>query len=644
MELSPAEEKLWECAEHGKVADFRTDLERAKDYDWRPSAEAAQGWGPERTIRAEVVHELWTLGHPVRVDGCKVEGEISTGEMAEVSFSADRTIFTAGLSFGQATFTEEASFVGATFTARASFGQATFTKNAAFTGATFTADGSFTGATFKEFASFTGATFTKDAWFNVATFTETVSFDSATFTEAAWFNGATFTKTVSFDTATFTEAAVFDTAMFIEDASFISATFTGHAGFAAVCARELYFSHIRIDGGTGAMTTTGLCAETLDLSGAVFETAVHLDLIARTIVARRTRVARYSQLLIRCDSVDFADSDLGEHTLLAELGTPPRRLTVVTLRYGPHPDPDVRAAIDELHERLKTIPSTAALVSLERAVVAGVTVSGLDLTRCRFHGAHGLDELRIDPGCTFASSRDELVTPASWLRPRLHTRRRIIADETLVPGLKRPAPVPSEQDPVAQLVEARTPGEVAETYRALRKSMEDAKNEPGAADFYYGEMQMRRRSTGRGLTERALITAYWLVSGYGLRAGRALAALVVLMAIAAGVFMNPPWATVTKSFYPADQATSVELRPVLTPGRDLAIAGTMTITEPDRRSLTAKEAALFSLRESVALIRPASDNRFRPQSVGVVADIALRILGPLLIALAVLAIRARTKR
>jgi hypothetical protein len=32
-------------------------------------------------------------------------------------------------------------------------------------------------------------------------------------------------------------------------------------------------------------------------------------------------------------------------------------------------------------------------------------------------------------------------------------------------------------------------------YRSLRKSLEDAKNEPGAADFYYGEMEARRRST-----------------------------------------------------------------------------------------------------------------------------------------------------
>jgi len=174
--------------------------------------------------------------------------------------------------------------------------------------------------------------------------------------------------------------------------------------------------------------------------------------------------------------------------------------------------------------------------------------------------------------------------------------------------------------------------------------LEDAKNQPGANDFYYGEMEMRRRTADRGRTERALIAAYWAVSGYGLRAWRALAVLAVLMTAATVVFMQGEWATVTKSYYPADQPTTVELRPVLTPGLDPIVTGTMKITEPDRRSLTLMEAALFSARESVALIRPASDTRFRPMGVGVIADIALRILGPLLLALAVLAIRARTKR
>ena len=36
------------------------------------------------------------------------------------------------------------------------------------------------------------------------------------------------------------------------------------------------------------------------------------------------------------------------------------------------------------------------------------------------------------------------------------------------------------------------PARLAAVYRELRKGREDAKDEPGAADFYYGEMEMRR--------------------------------------------------------------------------------------------------------------------------------------------------------
>jgi hypothetical protein len=74
-------------------------------------------------------------------------------------------------------------------------------------------------------------------------------------------------------------------------------------------------------------------------------------------------------------------------------------------------------------------------------------------------------------------------------------------------------------------------GQIAGLYRALRKGREDAKDEPDAADFYYGEMEIdappRRPPTdnptgeaSRGQVERGILTAYWLVSGYGLRACR----------------------------------------------------------------------------------------------------------------------------
>jgi hypothetical protein len=39
-----------------------------------------------------------------------------------------------------------------------------------------------------------------------------------------------------------------------------------------------------------------------------------------------------------------------------------------------------------------------------------------------------------------------------------------------------------------------TPVQVAALYRELRKGREDAKDEPGAADFYHGEVDMRRHA------------------------------------------------------------------------------------------------------------------------------------------------------
>jgi len=79
------------------------------------------------------------------------------------------------------------------------------------------------------------------------------------------------------------------------------------------------------------------------------------------------------------------------------------------------------------------------------------------------------------------------------------------------------------------------PERLAVLYRQLRKALEDAKNEPGAADFYYGEMEMRRHARSTPRSERLILAAYWAISGYGLRATRAFIALAVLIAGSAAV-------------------------------------------------------------------------------------------------------------
>jgi hypothetical protein len=129
------------------------------------------------------------------------------------------------------------------------------------------------------------------------------------------------------------------------------------------------------------------------------------------------------------------------------------------------------------------------------------------------------------------------------------------------------------------------PGQIAGLYRALRKGREDVKDEPGAADFYYGEMEMRRHArplsdgnldrhsaaTSGGRVERGILTAYWLVSAYGLRAARAVAVLAVvtmLLAVAFHVvgFAVPPrpvsyWTSLLYTFRAPLSLTDDQVKP-----------------------------------------------------------------------------------
>ena len=67
---------------------------------------------------------------------------------------------------------------------------------------------------------------------------------------------------------------------------------------------------------------------------------------------------------------------------------------------------------------------------------------------------------------------------------------------------------------------------------------EDQGDSPGAADFYYGEMEMRRHDPQSSPSERAILTAYWLSSGYALRGLRAALGLLAVVAIFSCIFYS----------------------------------------------------------------------------------------------------------
>jgi hypothetical protein len=137
--------------------------------------------------------------------------------------------------------------------------------------------------------------------------------------------------------------------------------------------------------------------------------------------------------------------------------------------------------------------------------------------------------------------------------------------------------------------------------------LEDQKNAPGAADFYYGEMEMRRHSVSSTRADRFVLWVYWLFSGYGLRASRALLAFGLLIPLFAIGFwlwgLTPP----PKGQPPIGYQT----------------------------------ALLRSVESATSLLRapPAGLNE-----VGQWLDAALRLIGATLLGLALFSLRGRIKR
>lgn len=218
----------------------------------------------------------------------------------------------------------------------------------------------------------------------------------------------------------------------------------------------------------------------------------------------------------------------------------------------------------------------------------------VDLSSCSFQRASGLSHLRLLGGTTrFA---------------RLGSRRAI-ADEFSQRTVGRPSSA-----------------EVEATYRQLRGALEESNAYAAAGDFFYGEMEMRRssatsnlrdlrtasgreawRQAGAVISEAGILWAHWLTSGYGLRASRAVAAWFTIVAVAAALMIQG-------SFDPAGIGA-------------------------DETYWSAME---FSFRSSISFLNP-------PDAPGLTgpdfwAQAAVRLTGPALIGLAVVAIRARVRR
>ncbi|MCT9075277.1 pentapeptide repeat-containing protein [Streptomyces fulvoviolaceus] len=520
----------------------------------------------------------------------------------------------------------DATFESATFEGRGGFESAHFEGEASFESAIFKGVAMFGSATFKGRASFHSSIFKGAARFESATFEDSTRFDSAAFEGSARFKSTTFKGGAGFQSATFKGGAEFRFATFARGAWFQSATFEGFAGFGSVTFKD--------SAGFGAVTferdamfesatfekafTVGplICAGRVRLSGATFGGPVTLSFAAQRLECRRTRWSSTAEVRVRYATVDLAHAVFEyPFTIAAE------------------PDPFVLADGRQLAEAslVNAFGPGVRLSSLRGVDAAHLVLADIDLSGCLFVGTVHLDQLRLEGACTFAA-----VPPGvHWRRwpPVRFTERRTLAEEHHWRA-SRPGAIRGWNVAVVGAGHAG-PLQLAPVYRALRKAFEDGKAEPGAADFYYGEMEMRRHADDIPRSERNLLTAYWVLSGYGLRASRALAwlgasmLLTIVMLMAVGLPTDTPKQTATGTVPAGGGRVTFEI------DKD-------DPKNPTGNRFTGErfEKALNTTLNSVVFRSSGQDLT----TSGTYIEMISRLTEPILLALAVLAVRNRVKR
>ncbi|WP_052850005.1 pentapeptide repeat-containing protein [Streptomyces avicenniae] len=547
--------------------------------------------------------------------------------------------------FEEATFAGDAAFGHVTFGGDARFGRAVFQGEALFSGATFARDAGFDGAVFARDAAFGGVTFGGDAVFRAASFAGHALFGKATFQGDAVFAQASLTR-ARFWEADFRGDALFLGAEFGGDAVFVAASFAEWAAFeraafrADVTLDAASFAGDAVFGGARFEATQRLGplvgAGRVVLDGALFGAPVTLELAAAEVSCVRTRWESTATLRLRHATVDLTDAVLAA----------PIAVTA-------HPAPFTRewtpGSPVEVGEAALAGRDDAVRVASVRGVDAALLVlNGTDLSNCLFAGAFHLDQIRMEGRTRFdpppRGQHHRRLLPLRWARRRTlaeehHWRAAAGRQPFHVPGRKLPSrawrPGPHHPDP------GRTPGPeaLAATYRQLRKAFEDAKDEPGAADFYYGECEMRRHDrTGTTPAERGLLAAYWALSGYGLRASRAMCWLLLLMTVTVLAMML--WGLPGEDPKPVTAGRQVEA------GRDLSLT---TDTPPPVNPTGPLADRLTTARFEKALRVVINSTVFRSSgqnltTAGTYTEMASRLTEPLLLGLAVLAVRGRIKR
>jgi hypothetical protein len=557
----------------------------------------------------------------------------------------DRARFSGHAGFGGVQFSGDASFPGAQFSGRAEFSGAQFNGDALFSAAQFSGDAGFSGAQFNGRAGFSRAQFSRDTWFPEAQFSRHAWFPEAQFSGRAGFRGAQFSGDAEFGRAQFSgdawfpeaqfsRAAGFRGAQFSGDAEFGRAQFSGDAGFAgAQFSRDARFDGAQFaqSGVLGPLLATTI----LVVDRARFQRAIVIEVAAARLSCVETTFENGATMRVRFAEIVLDGAVFAKSSTLAYAEDISRRPAGHPSGPGP--------LVDEFQLHATGRSPWPRLLSLRRVDVSTLVLADIDLSACLFHGAHHLDQLRIEGARPFAtgpgawrvrvgrwwlpvwwrwSRRQTLAEEHHWrskrptrpppdlwrsksLSPDLNVRGRLFWGRLVKPDWHGPACQTPEwvEQQTMQRAERLRPGRVTVLYRSLRKAREDSKDEPGAADFYYGEMEMRRKAPATPWPERFILWWYWLVSGYGLRGLRALASLAVVVVGFAGL---------------------------------LHVVGFSV--RPSPSSLWG--SVLYAASSTLSI----GDDQVRLTGWGKLLRIMLRVAGPVLLGLTLLSIRNRVKR
>jgi uncharacterized protein YjbI with pentapeptide repeats len=498
-------------------------------------------------------------------------------------FSADGAEFGGPVRIANCKFAR-AQFFGAEFNGPVELDELEFARGPAFIECVFRrevdAGGPETPIVFRDGASFARTEFEGEVEFNL-----TGDGGRVSFAETKWSSAVAFHRPRQRGELSFRDAD-FGNDLILSDVSLGGTLDLSGAQFAALCLLGGEVENLSLRQATFVRTPElgPLWVKAWAvLDQAVFEHQVRLRILAAILHCHRTIFTRGVTMAVAGD-------------LLADGSFFP-------------PPSDIAGTSDE------SIEGEPRVVSLRGADIAGLNVSEIDLSGCLFSGIHHLEGSRLGGGLRFGTP------PGPWRGPR-----DVLAEEQLLrfaesdqskwQGPDRllpkwfvaneaPSTVPPRLDP--GLPAPRDASSVADTYRALRQAREENKDSPGAAAFYFGEMEMRRKSLAGGklrdIPERTVLASYWLLSGYGLRAWRSLLTLGFLLALSTLIL----W----RYGFRAD-------------GVSIAHAGRVAVAS------------------ATSLVRPVDDSELN--GTGFAVEIVLRFAGPALLALAVLAIRARIKR